>query len=220
MSNLTRLDLAYSDLSDEGIKNLKPLENLTHLRLASTLMSGSGLGQLAMFKNLKQLEVVLLADEGGADFTGLGNLNRLPNLTKLCVNAVTITADGFKNISSLKLVSELVVECVRPQAFSANELKELREMKSLRRLGISKNLNPEEVGVLMRFPKLTELSVRSDTLTDKELLEFERMVDLKRLELNAPKVTAGGISEFLKKLPRCELITPSIMESLRPIRSD
>src|SRR5436190_11391935 len=78
LKNLEALDLAYTDMTDTGLMELKGLTNLKTLFLIATRVSDRGLKALKALTNLRTLWLT------GADVTDAG-LQELKGLTKLLV---------------------------------------------------------------------------------------------------------------------------------------
>ena len=55
--NLCELDLSYTDLSDQGVKELERMRSLDRLVLEGTKLTDKGLARLATFSNLKEITV-------------------------------------------------------------------------------------------------------------------------------------------------------------------
>ena len=71
LKNLTTLNLMYTQVTDAGMKELAPLKNLTTLNLSNTKVTDAGLKELAALKNLTELHLDSTRSDGrGAQGTG------------------------------------------------------------------------------------------------------------------------------------------------------
>lgn len=92
---LVWLDLANTEIGDEGLKNLAGLENLTRLQLAHTSVSDQGMSFLAA---CKQLGFLNLFDTGVSD-QGLLHLEKLPALKEVHLYKTAVSPAGVQQLT-------------------------------------------------------------------------------------------------------------------------
>jgi hypothetical protein len=94
MKDLAALDLAETEVTDQGLKELAGL-GLTWLNLASTGVTDAGLKELKGLKTLTQLG---LAHTRVTD-AGLKELNGFQNLTGLDLSGTRVTDEGLRELA-------------------------------------------------------------------------------------------------------------------------
>lgn len=94
LNNLEQLDLTLTDVTDAGLQHLRSLENLKYLSLWGTQIIDGGLRHLTFFPDLRGLEL------GNTQVTddGLRHLSGLTNLKHLWIARTQITDDGVNSI--------------------------------------------------------------------------------------------------------------------------
>lgn len=94
LPNLSSLQLQGTQISDAGLVHLKKLTNLKHLDLSDTEITDAGLAQLRSLRNLESLR---LARTNVSD-AGLQYLKHLENLKYLDLEATGVTTSGAANL--------------------------------------------------------------------------------------------------------------------------
>lgn len=94
LKNLTRLNLNYTNTTDEEVADLVALTNLKDLRLANTQITDAGLVSVG---KLKELELLYLFGTKVSD-AGLQNLKDLKHLRNLMVSSKQVTPQAKENL--------------------------------------------------------------------------------------------------------------------------
>lgn len=103
--NITSLNLADSNIGNEGVKELTKLTNLTSLTLVSNNISDEGAKELTKLTNLISLD---LSDNNISD-EGIKELTKLTNLTYLDLSENNIGNEGAKELVKLTKLTYLAL---------------------------------------------------------------------------------------------------------------
>ena len=220
--HVTKLFLARSRISDEGLQELVNLPGVTVLALDYTEITDLGLKPIVELKNLTSLSLrqTKITDIGLKELVGLEHLTSL-NLMQCDVSDV-----GMKEIKALKRLTVLEVS---GQKLTDRSLKELSELKDLRRLVfVNAPITDEGLKDLIKLTRLTELNLNRTRISDAGLKEISRLnlqelnlgetqitdvglkelgglTGLKRIYLGGTRTTHAGVKESLKLVPRVDI---------------
>ena len=103
LTNLTALYLGQTNITDDGLKHLSRLANLESLNLSGTQISDEGLKHLSSLTNLKSL----LLDGTHVSDDGLKRLSSLTNLMWLILNDTHVSDDGLQHLTGLTRLETL-----------------------------------------------------------------------------------------------------------------
>ncbi|MDG7057356.1 MAG: ankyrin repeat domain-containing protein [Wolbachia endosymbiont of Penenirmus auritus] len=103
--NITSLNLADSNIGNEGVKELTKLTNITSLTLVDNNISDEGAKELTKLINLVSLD---LLDNNISD-EGIKELTKLTNLTYLDLSENNIGDEGAKELVRLKKLTYLAL---------------------------------------------------------------------------------------------------------------
>ena len=98
LSKVTYLNLSFSKVTDEGLKDVAKLEKLKLLYLIDTKITDTGLKEVAKLKNLSYL---LLKDTKITD-AGLKEVVKMKKIEKLYLEKTQITDGGLKELSKMQ----------------------------------------------------------------------------------------------------------------------
>jgi hypothetical protein len=126
---LTRLNLAQTRITDEGLTQLQGLTNLESLDLHRTAVTGNALANLRGMKKL----VVLQLDYTLADDAAAGAFRELQSLNQIHLTNTRITDACLPSIAALP---ELVILNVSGTAVSDEGVASFEKMKKLKDLSI------------------------------------------------------------------------------------
>jgi internalin A len=103
LAKVTKLSLAFTKITDAGLKEVAKLQNLTWLYLSNTQITDGGLVEVAKLQNLERLIL------GGTKTTdaGLKEVAKLQNLERLHLDATKITDAGLKEVAKLQNLTRL-----------------------------------------------------------------------------------------------------------------
>jgi Leucine-rich repeat (LRR) protein len=208
-ADVTDLWLWDSQVTDEGLKELKDFPNLKMLGLNKTKVTDEGLKEL---KDLKNLKVLYLEGTAVTD-AGLKELKDFPNLKRLGLNKTKVTDLGLKELKELKNLEELNLG---DTAVTDAGLKELKNFPNLKALWLP-NTKVTDAGLkeLKELKNLEELNLGDTAVTDLGLKELKELQNLKRLLLYKTKVTDAGLKELREALPECNIVEKDPEEWLK-----
>jgi Leucine-rich repeat (LRR) protein len=225
--NVTRMDLANTLVTAEGLKELKGLVNLQTLNLDSTPVTDAGLEELKGLTTL--LALSLVNTKVTAD--GLKELKGLKNLQTLNVG---VTDEVLRALGEIGLLHALwcaqAAGGARPAGdddvisldlartpVTAEGLKELKGLKNLQTLNLQfGGVTDGELRALREIGLL-------HALVQAKTQGFERparTADVTRMDLVNTKVTADGLKELkgLKNLRTLDVgVTDGVLRALREI---
>ena len=119
LSELRYLDLRLTHIGDAGVHHLRRLKSLETLNLFRTNLSDNGLADL---KDLRQLQVLLI---GGTQVTdgGIVHLRRFNRLQKLSLFQTRVTDACIVNLKALSRLEQLLISGTKITDGGAKELQ-------------------------------------------------------------------------------------------------
>lgn len=129
--NLTSLSLAFSEVTDAGIADITRFRRLKMLDLNGTSVTDEGLVHL---HNLRHLEILGL---GWTDVTdaGLQSLANLPELREVILTSTSVSSDGLRNLIPCRKLERLEL-C--ETEFTFDSLESLEQMPALREVRLAR----------------------------------------------------------------------------------
>jgi internalin A len=206
MTELRRIDLSHTKITDLGLAHLRPLRKVTYLNcFYCDFVTDGGIAFLKQWENLEHLNV------RGSEVTSrvLEHLANMKKLKSLHIGFSRVNDDGFDALSSLESLEELHIG---GNKMSGLALPLLRLLPALRHLDVNgsqrtdsgrwglmlTDLNIESVAGLTQ---LEVLNMGGAIVSDVGMKALERLVNLHTLDLSRMEITAGGIAP-LTKLPK------------------
>jgi len=119
LSTVTYLNLSFSEVTDEGLKDVAKLEKLKLLYLIDTKITDTGLKEVAKLKNLNYL---LLNDTKITD-TGIKEVAKMKKLEKLYLEKTQITDAGLKELAKMQQLRALRLHGTKVTAAGLAELQ-------------------------------------------------------------------------------------------------
>ena len=241
MSGLTTLYLRGTSITDAGLKNLSGLTHLTDLDLADVGISDAGLSALAGLTGLRRLNLQAssVSDAGLDAIQGMTGLEELSLYRTKVTNAGLAKLANLKQLRSVDLrysratasgVQELVAslpKCnVMFQASANGEVKRTQSAASVASKGepaIAAWLRSIGGTVQMREGHVTGVSLKSTTITDRELEILSKLPQLTELSLRNTEVSDLGVAHLspvlsLRKLDLSyTLLSDSALARLTPL---
>ncbi len=178
--NLKELELHRSNVTDAGLAHFKDCKDLTFLNLTGTPVTDAG---LAAFKDCKNLRRLNLSDTPITD-AGLAQFKDNHHLTELWLYFTRVTGEGLGAFKGCKDLTFL--NLYGTQATDA-ALAQLKDFKNLARLSLAES-QVTDVG-LAHLKDCTSLI----------------SLELKGRKVGSTKVSAAGIEELKKALPKCKI---------------
>jgi Leucine-rich repeat (LRR) protein len=241
MTGLTRLYLRGTSVTDAGLKNLSGLTELTDLDLADIGISDEGLAALAPLTKLRRLNLQAssVTDAGLDAIRGMTGLQELSLYRTKVTNAGLAKLANLKELRSIDLrysratasgVKELVASLpkldVMFQSNSNGEVKRTTSAESVAAKGepaIATWLRSIGGTVEMKNGHVTGVSMKSTSITDREMEIFTKLPQLAELSLRNTEVSEVGVAHIssilsLKKLDLSyTLLSDSAMPRLKPL---
>jgi serine/threonine protein kinase/Leucine-rich repeat (LRR) protein len=183
-TRLTGLYLSFTGVSDKGVAHLKNCTELTTL----TLESSRGVTDvgLAHLKNCKALTWLNLGGTGVTD-AGLNLIQNSKALTHLYLNGTGVTDAGLARLKDCASLSVLFLSDTEVTDTGLAHIKDCRNLTALR-LGNTKVTNAS-LETLVTFKKLTSLDVRKTKFTHAEIKKVAAALPKCKIEWD------GGIIE-------------------------
>ena len=125
--NLTTLNLNFTHITDDGLKELRSLQRLTTLKLSNSRITDAGLKELRGLANLTTLD---LSNNPITDF-GLAELQGLKNLRVLYLNDTGIGDPGLKEHGNLEHLRMLDISRTRVTDIGLLQLQDLTNLKTI-----------------------------------------------------------------------------------------
>lgn len=189
LTNLKRLQLSGSAITDEGLSQLQHLKQLEELELQQTGAAGT---ILTSFRGVPLKHLILrdLSDEHAAQLGGFQELERFQ------CNGQSLTDRGFAHFAGLKRLKSLNLAGCR--GISSSGFGALRSLTNLTSLDISHtNAGDDALRQLVRHDALNMLSIGSDRLTDAGMQYLCEIISLQVLTINNnAKVTDEGLKDL------------------------
>jgi len=209
------ISLANTDISDEGLAHLKPLQKLRRLDLSGAEITGEGLvhlkghfflellnlnntgvtsGSLPALADLGQLRTLLLSDTA-VDDTAVVHLARLDSLRDIYLNNTDVTQAGHDALKDkLPKLEKVLWDSDRDREV-ANHL--LRKGAKLT-IKMRRDDKTKEVSAINDLPGrrflLTRVNVsRNARISDQDLQQLQQLEHLEGLDLSGTRVTEQGL---------------------------
>jgi Leucine-rich repeat (LRR) protein len=241
MTSLTRLYLRGTSVTSAGLQNLADLTNLTELDLADVGITDAGLSALAGLTKLRRLNLQAssVTDAGLDAIRGMTELEELSLYRTKVTNAGLAKLANLKQLRSVDLrysratasgVRELLAslpKCeVQLQNSSIGEAKRTASAESAAGKGegaIAAWLRSIGGTVQMREGHVTGVSMKSTSITDRELAIFTKLPQLEELSLRNTEISEVGVTRLsavvsLRKLDLgYTLLSDSALGQLKPL---
>lgn len=198
-TELKRLSLERTVVSDAGMKHLRLLKNLESLNLNLTRITGKGLRVLKGFNKLKLLEL------SGPRITdsSLKQLPRLPGLEELRLRNTSVTDRGLKWVARFSGLKKLDLQGTQVTGSGLGQLSHL-DLETLN-LGHSQ-ITMAGLESIKKLTSLKKLDLTFDRLKDKSLSYLQGLTNLEQLTLNRNPGIKGPGLRHLKKMKQLRLL--------------
>jgi serine/threonine protein kinase/Leucine-rich repeat (LRR) protein len=200
------VNLAHSNILDDGLVHLEPLSNLAELDLTGTSVGDEGLAHLEKLSALKKLTLE------GTDVrdTGLKHLLPLRNLVTLNLAETKVSDAGLEQLQKLPKLQSLKLAGTRATGPAAMALRKeltkcvlgLDERQTVQwvlsvggKVTIAAGGPEQVIGKAADMPAgaFRVVEVASEQLTDDDLPYLQPLTNLKVLNLSKCKVTDAGL---------------------------
>jgi Leucine-rich repeat (LRR) protein len=172
--DITELYLAYTSVTDEGLKHLAGLKNLSKLDLAGTEVTGAGLKHLTNLRELG-LQHTKMTD------AGLETIAGIKSLTTLNLEFVQVTDAGIKHLAGLPNLTDL--NLVNTQVTDAG-LVPLAGVTTLTSLALPRGVTDGGLKRLAPLKNLTTLDLSTTQVKGYDLKSLSGLKHITTLGLN------------------------------------
>ncbi|MDA0835430.1 MAG: hypothetical protein O2955_10895 [Planctomycetota bacterium] len=212
-SQLRRIDLINSQITDGGLLHLKGLKHLESLNLEGTQFGDEGLRHVAAMTQLK----VLKLQRTKITDAGLKSLESLRHLEILDLDATSVTSNEIRSLASLKKLRGLDLSFTH---VSDDGLVHLRNLTNLEYLNIGPggqirlHIGDSAVTNLANLTKMRWLSLRGSKISNDGLKALRKMKHLEYLDVSSTAISDEGLKHLsgltelrVLSLDNCENIT-------------
>lgn len=218
------LNLYYTDMTDEGVKELATFPNLIWLQTPMQV-TDKGLKELSASKELSTLGITSangISDAGLTEVAKVKTLTRvflpsgprmtaagfqkiasLPELSELFLGGEEVTDDWLKKLVDARKLSFLVVESSRFTDAGMNDISQLKGLTTLT-LNFNSLVEGESKVTaagfkeIVKLPQLSELTVDGEQVTDAWLKELRVAKSLSSLSVQSTQLTDAGMKDIAR----------------------
>ncbi|WP_437201933.1 leucine-rich repeat domain-containing protein [Planctomicrobium sp. SH664] len=230
LEQIRELDLSKSPVTEAGLQQLNKFPELKRVNLSDTRTSNDSLRFASQWPRLEEL----LLDRTAVDSSGLAHLSKATGLKRLTLSSAPINDPGLQSLESLTGLESLVIDGnpnLMGQSFGflieQHRLSKLRELNAngtriglygLGNAGAMKDLEVllvSQAGIsdavlreVSTCPKLRQLDIRDNAVTDAGVKTLAKLRQLKELNLaNCRAVTNQSLAAFkgMKQLERLDV---------------
>jgi hypothetical protein len=195
LNHLLMLDLAYTHVTDEGMKTVGALASLKILALNDTRITDAGLKEL---RNRDDLATLYL---GGTPVTGaaFSDLGGLTGLSALYLHGSHLNDGGLARVCELPSIRVLSIGQTEVTDRGAASITTLRGIEELD-LGCTQ-ITDKTVRRLVECRNLRALYLDHTQTTDKGIAALADLKRLRILDVTGTEVTASALAELCARNP-------------------
>ena len=223
LTDLTRLNLDYSPITDTDLQQLSRLRNLRQLSLRATRISSVGLAHLAPLVDLRRVDLTANAVDDGS----LKTIQQWKKLRWLSLEATLLTGKGMRALQTLSHLRALILAhaTVAPGAIARERLPaklqyldasaihlttaDVVAISKLRKLehlwGIDSNIGTAALRTLASAPRLRTLIIPLNPIRDRDVPLLTRLSHLTRLDVKVLSLSSAKRTAVETALPHVEL---------------
>jgi hypothetical protein len=175
-------------VSDEWLKNLADLPDLTRLEIAGTNISDAGLASLRNLKNLEQFNVCLTPVTDGC----LKHLAGLTHLKRLVICSTKVTGSGFKDIPDWPKIESINLHSNATTDEGLAAISRFSNLQRLEI--VHSNVTDAGLKHLGKLTNLRQLHVASHGTTRNGLEFVENLTNLYQLDLYEQLASNEGLA--------------------------
>lgn len=244
---VARVEMAGEQFGDEQLKLLKYIPTLESVYISNASVTDAGMKELKALPKLTTL--TLYCQPGGPKITdaGIRDLEEMTSLTGLYLSEVVVTEQGFRALTYLSNLENLMVDGpgiddaalahlegllklkslgLRDTSVGDDGLAILQRLPALDSLGLNgANITDQGLHCLKDFPALTSLYLRSDKLSENALAHLKGCARLTSLGIGGAAISdasLSGLAEFGElqslNLSWNERITDAGLKHLEPLK--
>lgn len=190
LPNLKVLWLEQTAITDDGLPAIGELSELVTLSLTGANLTGKGLKSLAGLKDLQQL----FLDNTSVGDTGLAQLAALRQLTDLSLCETNV---GNGGLSQLRDCQGLQTLRLRATLVNDAGMANLAQLPTLSVLDLSDTIVGDAgIEQLGRFDRFSQLGLARSKITDASAERIGQAVKLDILDLTATALTDAGLAKL------------------------
>lgn len=224
MPSLDRLFISFTPVTDRGVERLAK-SKLKWINLSSTKISGGAMTSLAQMERLEHLDLEnfyprgdknlgALASAKKLEYLNLGNgditvedleaVSKIGSLTTLRLANCSIENGALEKLVKLEKLSELNLSHA---AISPAQWQEIIKLQTLRTLDLStSSVSDQDLAVVAESMPLIEfIDLKETNVTEAGLMNLQKLIKLKGLELRDSAVSKKSKESLEKKLRGVEL---------------
>ena len=194
--HLRNLGIEVGSFDDEGASNLSTLTNLEKLCLSKTRVTDVGLKGIS---SLTSLEVLELGDTELTD-VGLRHLSKLINLRELDLEGTSVVGPGLLHLAALPKIELLNLSRSNITDEGLANLARLTNLKRLSLDGTP--VTDAGLAHLSGLKSLERLWLDTTKVSDEGLLHLRQLTNLEHVFLSGTSVTPAGAMKMKKSLPK------------------
>lgn len=180
--------LRWLHIDSPNVSDLSPLRGL---ELTCLILSHSSVSDLTPLRGMKTLRII--------DLTGSTKIEDLSPLSGLPLDSLSIAATSVSDLTPFRGSKLSLLNC------DSSKVTDLSPLKGVRLTTLMvHNTRVADLSPLEGMP-LTKLVCDNSLVSDASLVHLRRCTDLRSLYLRGTKVTAAGVKELAKALPRCKI---------------
>ena len=205
LKNLKALYLFGTDVSDGELQHLDELPNLESIDLGGCNVTTEGILQLRSSRKLKRLGLDDIRPP--LNDNDIGRIaSAWPNLESISLGSCQITDAGLSHVGNLRRLRYLNVSRTQITDKGLGSLAGLSQLTTLH----ANNTRILDQGMvhLGAMESLEKLDLNYTGISDRGLREVRGLTNLKRIYFLGTKVTDDGL-EYLKPLKTIEFVGPS-----------
>lgn len=205
--NLRALDLSFTQVTNNGMDALGNLAALEELSLGGIKVSGAGLSVLRLLPRLRVLNLNGTQKRNSGMWAAsvtdfdLESIGSLSTLEDLNLGGTKVTDLGMERVARLQRLHALDLSRT---VVGAAGIAKLAQLPALTRLNLWRAKRIADDARIAALRQLRVLDLSETAVTDKTLAPLAAL-PLEQLFLSGTAVTAAGVEKFQKENPRCRL---------------
>jgi hypothetical protein len=195
LPNLTWVILAIDDLAPEALHCFAQAPQLTEVKIEAKRPVGTGLEHLRRLPELTRLDI-----DAPVTDDDLRHIARLTTLRHLRITSSQITDVGLAQLAPLSNLEVLVLDGAAITGKGLESLKQFSELTTLE-LPRCNKFTDAGLGHAAHFPRLETLELCGHSITDEGVEHLAGLPKLRRLTLHDTGVSGVGIIELADQMP-------------------
>ena len=209
LTNLTRLDLSDTQVSDAGIAHVSKLTHLRSLDLGKTQVSDAGMVHVG---KLTQLTRLFLHATNVSD-AGMVHVGKLTQLTILFLYATQVSDAGMAHVSKLTQLASLDLGETQVSDAGMVHVSKLTQLEDLNLVGTQ--VSDAGMAHVDKLTQLRSLNLVGTQVSDAGMVHVSKLTQLASLDLGETQVSDAGIAHVskLKQLASLNLLGTQVSDA-------